>query len=133
MSYMSSICSLANFMDCWVVSIRLSLTFLPCITNSRTGLRILKYHLLISRSSRSVNYYKQPSLGQIIYFPSYKNKRRISASTDGGPCSRVCTRLTLHSAPHLHQRKFPAHMSGREGQICSEIFFDQSSRHFRQF
>ena len=28
----------------------------------------------------------------------------ISASADGGPRSRVCARLTLHSAPHRHQR-----------------------------
>ena len=29
----------------------------------------------------------------------------ISAGTDGSPRSRVCERLTLHSAPHRHQRK----------------------------
>ena len=30
----------------------------------------------------------------------------ISAGANGGPRSRVCTRLTLHLAPHQHQRKF---------------------------
>ena len=27
---------------------------------------------------------------------------KISASADGGPCSRVCARETLRSAPHRH-------------------------------
>ena len=33
-------------------------------------------------------------------------RRKISAYTDGGPRSRVCTRLTLRSGPHQQQWKF---------------------------
>jgi hypothetical protein len=31
-----------------------------------------------------------------------EKERKISASADGGPRSRVCARLTLRSAPHRH-------------------------------
>ena len=35
-----------------------------------------------------------------------RKKEKNSASADGGPRSRVCTRGTLHSAPHPHWQKF---------------------------
>ena len=38
-------------------------------------------------------------------FKSVFNLLINSAGADGGPRSRVCARLTLHSAPHRHQRK----------------------------
>ena len=44
-----------------------------------------------------------------------------SAGTNGGPRSRVCARLTLHSAPHQHQRNFVAALAGGEGQKFLKI------------
>ena len=41
---------------------------------------------------------------------------QISAGTDGGPHSRVCSRLTLRSAPHRHQQKFFA------AHVCKIVF-----------
>jgi hypothetical protein len=39
--------------------------------------------------------------------------KKNSAHADGGPRSRVCSRETLCSAPHRHERKFSGAYVGR--------------------
>ena len=49
----------------------------------------------------------QPLLGEkYVAETKKKNNHNNSAGANGGPRSQVCTRLTLRSAPHQHQRRF---------------------------
>ena len=54
--------------------------------------------------------------------PSGVKLNLYSAGADGGPRSRVCAHLTLRSAPHVHQQKFLAHMSG--GGVKNEMMIE---------
>jgi hypothetical protein len=64
----------------------------------------LKMHKVYSHGTnkRSMLIKLQASMQQ----KKFQKKRTSIAGTDGCPCSRVCARLTLRSAPNQHQRKF---------------------------
>ena len=54
---------------------------------------------------------------KLSHFRHFLNSEELlinTGSSDGGPRSQVCARLTLRSAPNRHSRIFSAHMSERD-------------------
>ena len=55
-----------------------------------------------------------------------EREKEISASTDGGPRSRVCARETLRSAPINTRGNLPAHVSAESPSNTSKVISEVS-------